>query len=105
MLIMIAQNNLDPNYVILGCFILIVLFLTGLIETAIQLFGNVSGVLYSSRPPPFSAILHLLFRFAFELTSDSGQRKQHLQHIRDVSKSHRRLSRHARLAGTKRHLQ
>ncbi|KAF1351886.1 hypothetical protein BDV97DRAFT_367707 [Delphinella strobiligena] len=40
MLFMIAQNNLDPSYVILGCFILIVLFLTGLIETAIQLFGN-----------------------------------------------------------------
>ena len=38
-LIMIGQNNLDPNAVILGSFILIVLFLAGLIETAIQLFG------------------------------------------------------------------
>ncbi|KAL1303891.1 hypothetical protein AAFC00_000345 [Neodothiora populina] len=40
MLIMLAQKNLDPDYVILGCFILIVLYITGLIETAIQLFGN-----------------------------------------------------------------
>lgn len=42
MLIMIGQNNLDPQAVILGSFILIVLFLAGLIETAIQLFGTVS---------------------------------------------------------------
>lgn len=57
MLIMIAQSNLDPSYVILGCFILIVLFLTGLIETAIQLFGNVSNVLFSLPYKPLPRLL------------------------------------------------
>lgn len=42
MLIMMGQNNLQPGAVMLGCFILIVLYLAGLIETAIQLFGTVS---------------------------------------------------------------
>jgi len=43
-LILIAQNRLLPGVMMLGAFILLVLYLTGLIETAIQLFGagNVS---------------------------------------------------------------
>ncbi|KAJ9624151.1 hypothetical protein H2203_005601 [Taxawa tesnikishii (nom. ined.)] len=46
MLILIGQKRLVPNVVLLGTFILLVLFITGLIETAIQLFGpagNVNG--------------------------------------------------------------
>lgn len=41
---LVAQNRLLPGVMMLGAFILLVLFLTGLIETAIQLFGagNVS---------------------------------------------------------------
>lgn len=39
MLILIAQRRLLPGVVILGSFILLVLYITGLIETAIQLFG------------------------------------------------------------------
>lgn len=38
-LALIAQGKLVPGVMILGSFILFVLFLTGLIETAIQLFG------------------------------------------------------------------
>lgn len=60
---MIAQNNLDPSYVILGCFILIVLFLTGLIETAIQLFGNVSDALLL----PIKPVLPIFFIFLLNL--------------------------------------
>jgi len=43
-LILIAQNRLLPGVMMLGAFILLVLYLAGLIETAIQLFGagNVS---------------------------------------------------------------
>lgn len=52
MLVMLAQKNLDPNAVILGSFILIALFLTGLIETAIQLFGDVSPFPPASQPFP-----------------------------------------------------
>lgn len=47
-IILQAQGQLDPFLVILGCGILVVLFITGLIETAIQLFGNVSFVFVSS---------------------------------------------------------
>ncbi|GAB7352204.1 hypothetical protein MBLNU459_g2679t1 [Dothideomycetes sp. NU459] len=44
-LLMMGQNNLQPGAMLIGCFILIVLYITGLIETAIQLFGagNVSS--------------------------------------------------------------
>lgn len=45
MIILLAQRKLQPAWVLLGSFILIALFLAGLIETAIQLFGNVSQVL------------------------------------------------------------
>jgi len=38
-LIMIAQKRLLPGVMMLGAFILLVLYLAGLIETAIQLFG------------------------------------------------------------------
>ena len=36
---LVGQRQLIPNIVILGCFILFALYLTGLIETAIQLYG------------------------------------------------------------------
>lgn len=62
MLIMLGQNNLDPMAVILGSFILIVLFITGLIETAIQLFGNVSLASPYLSPTPFLSRLPLLPR-------------------------------------------
>jgi hypothetical protein len=60
MIILLAQKKLQPAWVMLGTFILIALFLAGLIETAIQLFGNVSSpalisfslFLFSSRPEP-----------------------------------------------------
>jgi hypothetical protein len=39
MLTLIVQQRLLPGILILGSFILLVLFLTGMIETAIQLFG------------------------------------------------------------------
>ncbi|KAF2864171.1 hypothetical protein K470DRAFT_205342, partial [Piedraia hortae CBS 480.64] len=39
LLALISQGRLLPGVVILGAFILFVLYLTGLIETAIQLFG------------------------------------------------------------------
>lgn len=42
MIILMAQKKLQPAWVMLASFILIALFLAGLIETAIQLFGNVS---------------------------------------------------------------
>ncbi|KAK4549267.1 hypothetical protein LTR36_007726 [Oleoguttula mirabilis] len=46
MLILISQRRLLPGVVIIGSFILLVLYITGVIETAIQLFGpeaNISG--------------------------------------------------------------
>ncbi|KAM3421897.1 hypothetical protein BST61_g2274 [Cercospora zeina] len=39
MLILIVQRRLLPGVLIIGAFILLVLYITGLIETAIQLFG------------------------------------------------------------------
>jgi hypothetical protein len=39
MLTLIVQRRLLPGILILGSFILLVLFITGMIETAIQLFG------------------------------------------------------------------
>ncbi|KAK3677221.1 hypothetical protein LTR78_002759 [Recurvomyces mirabilis] len=44
MLILIYQGRLIPAVVIIGSFILLVLYITGLIETAIQLFRNTNGV-------------------------------------------------------------
>ena len=44
MIVLLAQKKLQPAWVMLGTFILIALFLAGLIETAIQLFGNVSSI-------------------------------------------------------------
>ena len=44
MLILIYQRRLLPGVVIIGSFILLVLYITGLIETAIQLFRNTNGV-------------------------------------------------------------
>lgn len=46
MLLLIFQRRLLPGILIIGGFILLVLYITGLIETAIQLFGpkgNISG--------------------------------------------------------------
>jgi len=39
MIILIYQRRLLPGVVMIGSFILLVLYITGLIETAIQLFG------------------------------------------------------------------
>lgn len=44
MLWLISQRTLLPGVVLIGTFILLVLWLTGLIETAILMFGNGSGV-------------------------------------------------------------
>jgi len=44
--ILVAQHRLAPQWVMMAAFVLFVLYLTGLIETAIQLFGpagNVNG--------------------------------------------------------------
>ena len=43
-LVLIAQRMLLPGIVIIGSFILFVLWLTGLVETSIQLFGPNSSV-------------------------------------------------------------
>ncbi|KAI6869926.1 hypothetical protein KC343_g7651 [Hortaea werneckii] len=46
LIILIYQRRLLPGVVMIGSFILLVLYLTGLIETAIQLFGpdgNING--------------------------------------------------------------
>lgn len=39
-LVMISQRRFLPGVALLGAFILLVLYITGIIETAIQLFGN-----------------------------------------------------------------
>lgn len=44
MLILIVQRRLLPGVLIIGCFILLVLYITGLIETAIQLFGPAGDI-------------------------------------------------------------
>ena len=41
---LVGQRQLLPGIVILGCFILFVLYLTGLIETSIQLYGPTGSV-------------------------------------------------------------
>jgi len=43
--IMLAQRNLDPSYIMLGSFILFVLYLAGLIETAIEVFSGAVSTL------------------------------------------------------------
>jgi hypothetical protein len=43
-LVLAAQRSLIPGVIILGSFILFVLWLTGLIETAIQLYGPAGDV-------------------------------------------------------------
>ncbi|WPH04347.1 Hypothetical protein R9X50_00723700 [Acrodontium crateriforme] len=56
MLILIYQRRLLPGVVMIGSFILLVLYITGIIETAIQLFGpdgNINGncqMYVSNRP-------------------------------------------------------
>jgi hypothetical protein len=44
MLVLIWQRRLLPGVVMLGSFILLVLFITGVIETAIQLFGPAGNI-------------------------------------------------------------
>lgn len=44
MLILISQRRLLPGFLMIGSFILLVLFITGLIETAIQLFGPAGDI-------------------------------------------------------------
>ncbi|EME40220.1 hypothetical protein DOTSEDRAFT_158947 [Dothistroma septosporum NZE10] len=44
MLLLILQRRLLPGILIIGAFILLVLYLTGLIETAIQLFGPAGDI-------------------------------------------------------------
>lgn len=44
MLVLIYQRRLLPGVVMIGSFILLVLYLTGVIETAIQLFRNTNGI-------------------------------------------------------------
>ncbi|EMD00114.1 hypothetical protein BAUCODRAFT_119666 [Baudoinia panamericana UAMH 10762] len=44
MLALIYQRRLLPGVVIIGSFILLVLYITGVIETAIQLFRNTNGI-------------------------------------------------------------
>lgn len=39
MLLLIYQRRLLPGLVMIGCFVLTVLYITGIVETAIQLFG------------------------------------------------------------------
>lgn len=44
LLVLISQRQLLPGIVVVGSFILFVLFLTGLIETSIQLYGPKGSV-------------------------------------------------------------
>ncbi|KXS96670.1 hypothetical protein AC578_4392 [Pseudocercospora eumusae] len=44
MLLLIIQRRLLPGILIIGSFILLVLYITGLIETAIQLFGPAGDI-------------------------------------------------------------
>ena len=44
MLLLVYQRRLLPGLVMIGSFILLVLYITGLVETAIQLFGPVGDI-------------------------------------------------------------
>lgn len=44
MLILIYQRRLLPGVVMIGSFVLMVLYITGLVETALQLFGPSSDI-------------------------------------------------------------
>lgn len=44
MIVLVVQRRLLPGVVIIGSFILLVLYITGLIETAIQLFGPAGDI-------------------------------------------------------------
>jgi hypothetical protein len=44
LVLLIYQRRLLPGVVMIGCFILLVLYLTGVIETAIQLFGPAGNI-------------------------------------------------------------
>lgn len=44
MLVLIVQRRLLPGILIIGSFILLVLYITGLVETAIQLFGPAGDI-------------------------------------------------------------
>lgn len=44
LVLLIYQRRLLPGVVMIGCFILLVLYITGVIETAIQLFGPAGNV-------------------------------------------------------------
>lgn len=44
MLLLIVQRRLLPGILIIGSFILLVLYITGMIETAIQLFGPAGDI-------------------------------------------------------------
>lgn len=43
-LVLIYQRRLLPSIVMIGSFILLVLYITGIVETAIQLFGPVGNI-------------------------------------------------------------
>ncbi|KAK4888170.1 hypothetical protein LTR27_012899 [Elasticomyces elasticus] len=45
MLALIYQRRLLPGVVMIGSFILLVLYITGIIETALQLFRNTNGII------------------------------------------------------------
>jgi hypothetical protein len=107
MIVLLAQRKLQPAWVLLGSFILIALFLAGLIETAVQLFGNVSlpFTISFSLPPHFLSF-PLLSSFPPQqvLISKAGQRKHLLQPLRQQQQHPRRLHRYTGLVRAKQHL-
>jgi hypothetical protein len=65
MLVLIYQRRLLPGVVIIGSFILLVLYITGIIETAIQLFRNTNGVsgqcsILDRNAPPHGLTVNML---------------------------------------------
>lgn len=66
MLVLIAQRRLLPGVVGIWAFILLVLFLAGVVETAIQLFGpadvngNCNTYVLSNQPTPAGPTLEML---------------------------------------------
>jgi hypothetical protein len=100
MIVLLAQKKLQPAWVLLGSFILIALFLAGLIETAVQLFGNV-------RPFPCPVLSPSSSLFSLKDTGTNektGQRKHLLQPLRQQQQHPRRLHRYSGLVGTKQYL-